>query len=121
MYHNLMGVLHPQVEGVREGLAGIFGASPEEIAIVRNASEALEAVQLGIRLERGDEVLSTTHDYPRMVTTWKQRAARDGILFRQIPLPVPPQDLGEIVTLFAQAITPWHCTPRTSAAAISPR
>jgi isopenicillin-N epimerase len=106
MYHNLMGVLHPQVEAVRAGLAGLFGASPEEIAIVRNASEALEAVQLGLPLERGDEVLATTHDYPRMVTTWKQRAARDGIVFKQLPLAVPPKDLGEIVTLFEQAITP---------------
>lgn len=106
MYHNLMAVLHPQKEAVRAQLAALFGASPEEIAIVRNASEALEAVSLGLPLERGDEVLSTTHDYPRMVTTWKQREARDGVVFRQIPLPVPPRDLGEIVTLFAQAITP---------------
>jgi len=51
-------------------------------------------------------VLATTHDYPRMVTTWKQRAARDGIVFKQVSLPMPPKDLGEIVTLFAQAITP---------------
>jgi hypothetical protein len=106
MYHNLMAILNPQKEAVRAELAGLFGASPEEIAIVRNASEALEAVSLGLPLERGDEVLSTTHDYPRMVTTWKQRAARDGIVFRQIALPVPPKDLAEIVTLFAQAITP---------------
>ncbi len=106
MYHNLMAVLHPQVEAVRGELAGLFGASPDEIAVVRNASEALEAITLGLPLEPGDEVLSTTHDYPRMVTTWKQRAARDGIVFKQIALPVPPKDLGEIVTLFAQAITP---------------
>jgi selenocysteine lyase/cysteine desulfurase len=106
MYHNLMAVLNPQKEAVRAELAGLFGSSAEEIAIVRNASEALEAVQLGLPLEPGDEVLSTTHDYPRMVTTWKQRALRDGIVFKQIPLPVPPKDLSEIVTLFAQAITP---------------
>ncbi len=106
MYHNLMGVLNPQKETVRTQLAGIFGASPEEIAIVRNASEALETLTFGIELKPGDEVLSTTHDYPRMVTAWKQRAAREGIVFKQITLPVPPKDLGEIVTLFAQAITP---------------
>ena len=106
MYHNLMRVLEPQRETVRADLAALFGADPEEIALVRNASEALETVTLGIPLERGDEVLSTTHDYPRMVTTWKQRALRDGIVFKQIALPVPPKDLSEIFTLFAQAITP---------------
>jgi selenocysteine lyase/cysteine desulfurase len=106
MYHNLMRVLDPQVETVRAQLAKIFGASPDEVAIVRNASEALEDVTFGLELKPGDEVLSTALDYPRMVTAWKQRAARDGVVFRQIPIPVPPKDLGEIVTLFAQAITP---------------
>jgi selenocysteine lyase/cysteine desulfurase len=106
MYHNLMAILHPQKEAVRAELASLFGASPEEIAVVRNASEALEAITLGLPLEKGDEVLSTTHDYPRMVTTWKQRAARDGIVFQQIPLPVPPRSQAEIAELFARAIGP---------------
>jgi isopenicillin-N epimerase len=45
--------LEPQVEEVRERLAADFGCDPEEMAITRNASEALEIVQLGIPLERG--------------------------------------------------------------------
>src|SRR5262249_18335547 len=84
----------------------IFGASPETVAIVRNASEALETVTLGIELKPGDEVLSTTQDYPRMVTTWKQRALRDGIVFKQIELPMPVRSHDEVVQLFEQAITP---------------
>jgi len=106
MYHNLMAILDPEVEAVRQQLAGIFGASPETIAIVRNASEALETVTFGLELKPGDEVLSTTHDYPRMVTAWKQRQKRDGVKFTQIPLPVPVKSADEIVTLFEQAITP---------------
>jgi selenocysteine lyase/cysteine desulfurase len=106
MYHNLMAILDPQVEAVRQQLAGIFGASPETIAIVRNASEALETVTFGLELKPGDEVLSTTFDYPRMVTAWKQRQLRDGIKFTQIPLPVPVTSADEVVALFEQAITP---------------
>jgi selenocysteine lyase/cysteine desulfurase len=106
MYYNLMTILQPQVEAVREQLASIFGASPETIAIVRNASEALETVTLGIELKPGDEVLSTTHDYPRMVTTWKQRALRDGIVFKQLEMPLPVKSHDEVVALFEQAITP---------------
>ena len=49
-------ILDPQVETVRRQLAADFGCDPEEIAITRNASEALEICQLGIDLKAGDEV-----------------------------------------------------------------
>src|SRR5438046_3972217 len=76
------------------------------MAITRNASEALEIVQLGIPLERGDEVLTTTQDYPRMITTWKQRERRDGIVLKQLPFPVPPSSMGDLASRFERAITP---------------
>jgi selenocysteine lyase/cysteine desulfurase len=98
--------LEPQVEQVRTRLAADFGCDPEEMAITRNASEALEIVQLGIPLQRGDEVLTTTQDYPRMITTWKQRERRDGIVLKQIPFPVPPPSWEDLTQRFAAAITP---------------
>jgi selenocysteine lyase/cysteine desulfurase len=98
--------LEPEIESVRTRLAGDFGCDPEEMAITRNASEALEIVQLGIPLQRGDEVLTTTQDYPRMITTWKQRERRDGIVLKQIPFPVPPPSLDDLARRFAEAITP---------------
>src|SRR5712692_4270189 len=87
-------------------LAGNFGCDPEEMAITRNASEALEIVQLGMPLERGDEVLTTTQDYPRMITTWKQRERRDGIVLKQITFPVPPPSQDDLARRFEEAITP---------------
>ena len=84
----MWNVLDPGVETVRWRLARTFGCDPEEIAITRNASEALEAVQLGMELKPGDEVLTTNQDYPRMITTWQQRARRDGIVLKQITFPV---------------------------------
>jgi selenocysteine lyase/cysteine desulfurase len=102
----MWSVLEPEIEGVRHRLAGDFGCDPEEMAITRNASEALEIVQLGMALERGDEVLTTTQDYPRMITTWKQRERRDGIVLKQITFPVPPPSMDDLVRRFAEAITP---------------
>jgi len=63
-------------------------------------------MQLGIDLKRGDEVLTTTQDYGRMITTFKQRVRREGIALRQIKIPVPAEDPAEVVRLFEQAITP---------------
>src|SRR5256885_8804742 len=77
-------ILDPGLETVRRRLARAFGCDPEEIAITRNASEALEIVQLGLDLKAGDEVVTTNQDYPRMIATWLQRQKRDGIVLKQI-------------------------------------
>jgi isopenicillin-N epimerase len=98
--------LEPRKESVRVGIARLFGCDPEEIALTRNASEALEIVQLGLDLKRGDEVITTDQDYPRMITTWKQREKRDGIVLKQLAFPTPPASPGQLVELFEQAITP---------------
>ncbi|HXO20678.1 MAG TPA: aminotransferase class V-fold PLP-dependent enzyme, partial [Thermoanaerobaculia bacterium] len=76
--YELWQVLEPQYERVRARLAALFGCDPEELALTRNASEGLEVCQLGFDLERGDEVLTTTQDYPRMIAAWRQRERREG-------------------------------------------
>jgi selenocysteine lyase/cysteine desulfurase len=98
--------IEPEIEAVRRRLAASFGCDPDEMAITRNASEALEIVQLGIPLERGDEVITTTQDYPRMITTWKQRERRDGIVLKQITFPVPPPSQDDLARRIEAAITP---------------
>jgi selenocysteine lyase/cysteine desulfurase len=62
--------------------------------------------QFGFDLRPGDEVVTTTHDYPRMINTWKQRERRDGIVLKQFPLPIPVEDDEALVRLFADQITP---------------
>lgn len=104
--YTMWQILEPQREGVRQRIARSFGCDTEEIALVRNASEGLQICQLGFDLEPGDEVLTTTHDYGRMITTFKQRERRDGIVLKQFPLPIPAEDPDEIVRLFEQNITP---------------
>jgi len=104
--YSMWQLLEPKIESVRKGLAASFGCDPEEMAITRNASESLEICQLGLDLKPGDEVLTTTHDYPRMITTWKQRERRDGIVLKQFSFPIPPQSMAELVEGFRKAITP---------------
>ena len=93
-------------EALRNKLAGLGGCSPEEIAINRNASEALETVIFGLRLKAGDEVVLTRQDYPSMINAWKQRAHRDGIELKWLSLNLPTEDDDEIVEAFVSAITP---------------
>lgn len=93
-------------EPVRDKLAALAGCSPEEIAINRNSSEALETVIFGLPLKAGDEVVLTKQDYPNMINAWKQREHRDGIVLKWINLELPIEDEKTIVDAFASAITP---------------
>lgn len=108
--YTMWRILEPQREGVRQRIAREFGVDGEEIALTRNASEGLQICQLGIDLEAGDEVLTTTHDYGRMITTFKQRERREGIKLVQFSLPIPATDDDEVVRLFES-----HITPKTKA------
>jgi isopenicillin-N epimerase len=91
---------------VRQGLAEAFGCDPEELAITRNASESLETCIFGLDLKPGDEILTTNQDYPRMLTSWRQRERREGIVLRTISFPVPPPSLDDLVERFRRAISP---------------
>ncbi len=96
----------PARETIRERLARHWGCDPEEIALTRNSSESLQICQFGLELGAGDEVLTTTQDYPRMISTFKQRERREKVILKQIKIPVPCEDPAEIVRLFEAAITP---------------
>jgi selenocysteine lyase/cysteine desulfurase len=105
VYH-MWQILEPNIETVRRRLAGAFGCDPEELAITRNASEALQIAQLGIDLKAGDEVVTTNQDYGRMLDTWDQRVRRDGITVRKISFPVPPPSMDDLADRLIAAIGP---------------
>src|SRR6059036_2528459 len=104
--YTMWQILEPQCETIRTGLAELFGCDREEIAITRNASESLETLLLGMDLKSGDEVLTTTQDYGRMLTTIRQREQREGIKLNLIKIPIPPKNVNEITAAFERAITP---------------
>jgi selenocysteine lyase/cysteine desulfurase len=99
-------ILEPQSETIRTGLAEMFGCDREEIAITRNASESLEILLMGIDFKAGDEILTTTQDYPRMLTTLRQRERREGLVLKTVKIPIPPKDLNDITAAFERGITP---------------
>ncbi|MGH7696293.1 MAG: aminotransferase class V-fold PLP-dependent enzyme [Gemmatimonadaceae bacterium] len=103
---HMWNVLEPRIEVARRRLADMFGCDPEEMAITRNASEANEIMILGLDLKAGDEVIITNQNYGRMITTWEQRARRDGIVVKKLSFKVPPPSDQYLVDLFRNAITP---------------
>src|SRR5215469_8021840 len=119
-FHTMIQGQYKEVETTRRRIAEVAGCDPEEIAMTRNASESNEIVQLGIDLKRGDEVLTTTQDYPRMLQTFRQREQREGIVLKTFSFPVPPPSMDDLYNRFEKAVTPktklilvCHITNRT--------
>jgi selenocysteine lyase/cysteine desulfurase len=103
--YTMWQILEPQSETIRTGLAELFGCDREEIAITRNASESLETLLMGMDLKSGDEILTTTQDYGRMLTTLRQREKREGLVLKLIKIPIPAKNLDDIRASFERGIT----------------
>jgi len=97
--------LRPNVENVRTRLAKAFGSDREEIAIVRNATEALDNVLFGIDLEPGDEIITTDQDYGSMLSALEQRVARDGAVLTKVRVPTPAPSAAALVEIFERTFT----------------
>ncbi len=98
--------LEPKIETVREKLANVFGCDKEEIAITRNDSESLQNVQQGFDFKAGDEILTTTQDYPRMLTTFNQMERRLGVKINKVKYPAPLMNKNDYVEALEKGITP---------------
>ncbi|MDM7921753.1 MAG: aminotransferase class V-fold PLP-dependent enzyme [Pyrinomonadaceae bacterium] len=93
----------PEVIG---GLARVLGVPANELALVRNATEALDTVILGLPMKAGDEIVCCTHDYYAMLDAIEQRRTREGITVKMLTPPLPAKSQDELVEMYAKAITP---------------
>ncbi len=93
-------------EPLRAKLARLAGTSPEEIAINRNTTEALNTIIYGLPLKAGDEVVGCKYDYGHMMEAYKQRQEREGIVYKQVSFNFPVEDVDAIVKTYEQAMTP---------------
>jgi selenocysteine lyase/cysteine desulfurase len=101
-------------EPVRRKLADLAGVGNDEVAINRNATEALATVTWGLTMAKGDEIIMTKQDYPNMIHAWKQKELRDGIKIKWLSFELPTENEDQIVKTFIDATTTktkiWHIT-----------
>ena len=90
----------------RDPLAEFIGCKREELALLRNATEANSYIANGIDLKAGDEVVITDQEHPGGEHPWNLRAKRYGVVIKKITLPRPVPDAATVLTLFNDAITP---------------
>src|SRR5215813_7424841 len=90
----------------RKKVADQLRVSADEIALVRNTSEANTMINNGVPLAAGDEVVLWEQNHPCNNDAWDVRAARHGFTVKRVAVPADARNAGEIVKLFEAALTP---------------
>src|SRR5882762_3123921 len=89
----------------RDPLAAFVGCTRDEIALVRNATEANSYIANGLDLKAGDEVLMTDQEHPGGEHPFNLRAKRYGIVVKKVTLPKPVPNAAAVLNLISDAIT----------------
>ncbi len=98
--HTLWRVLELGRDNIKKRLADLLNCSPDELTIVRNATEALSIIVNQIKLNKGDEVVLTKYDYPRMLSVWEQKERDQGVKLNYVDLVFPENDEQKLVDKF---------------------
>ncbi len=101
----MRGELKEEEELTRNALAEFCQVDGEELVITRNTTESLNIVINGLDLEPGDEAIINDQDYPNMINAFRQREKRDGLVIKEIKIPLDPKSDEEIVKAYDEAIT----------------
>lgn len=99
-------VLPRRLAEARRRLGQFLRADPSDLLLLPNVTFALDTVIESLPLKPGDEVAMLDAEYGAMRLAWARRARRDGLLVREVPLPVPCDDPQEIVSRFEAALGP---------------
>lgn len=75
-------------EEVKKMFGSLFGCNQHQVVFNRNATEGLNTVLLGKNLKRGDEIIIADMDYPAAKEAAYQRQKRDGVVVREVKLPL---------------------------------
>jgi isopenicillin-N epimerase len=73
----------------RQALAGALGAQTQDLVFVPNATTGVNIVARSLRLQPGDEILATDHEYGACDATWQRVCAQAGAVYRHVEIPLP--------------------------------
>ena len=90
----------------RKPFADLMGARVDQIAMVRNCTEANSFIGNGFEMKPGDEVLMSDEEHGSGIAPWELRARRYGIVIKTFAMPKPPKSPDEILNRINDAITP---------------
>ncbi|MBI5304539.1 MAG: aminotransferase class V-fold PLP-dependent enzyme [Chloroflexi bacterium] len=90
----------------RARLAGFVNAEADDLVFVPNATTAINIVARSLRLQPGDEIVTTDHEYGAMDRTWRFLCEKNGSVYTRVPIPLPVTTGADFVERFWSAVTP---------------
>lgn len=93
-------------EDARGRIARLLGVSADEVAIVRNTSEANNTIVQGVPVQAGDEILLWDQNHPSNSVAWDVVAARSGCTVRKFSVPADAASQEQVVGLIERAVGP---------------
>ena len=90
----------------RAALGLYLNAGGDDLVYVPNATFGVNVVARSLRLEPGDEVLTTDHEYGACENAWLYMSRERGVRYVRRPIPLPLPSDAEIVEHFWAGVTP---------------
>ncbi|MFN2329865.1 MAG: aminotransferase class V-fold PLP-dependent enzyme, partial [Chromatocurvus sp.] len=94
------------LETSRGAVAVQLGVPADEVALVRNTSEANNIINAGLDLGPGDEVVLWDQNHPTNAVAWDVRAARYGCSVVRVSVPEDPADEDALLAPFLRVLSP---------------
>ncbi|MEQ9411876.1 MAG: aminotransferase class V-fold PLP-dependent enzyme [Fuerstiella sp.] len=109
------------LEQTASDLAGFLHTKPARLALIDNATFAMNIVADSITLQAGDEVLLTDHEYGAVRNIWNQKCRQSGakLITAQLPFPLDTDGIlaavEQATTTRTRVIVVSHVTSATAA------
>lgn len=97
--------MEDQLDTAGRRLGEFVGAEPRDLVFVDNATVGMNIVAASVRLNAGDEVLLTDHEYGAVTRIWRTACQATGanLVIGKLPKPTVADD--ELTTSFLEAVT----------------
>lgn len=93
------------LDEARSHLAAYLGASSENIIFVPNSTVGINAVARSLKLNTGDEILTTDHEYGAMDKIWEFICQKSNAKYKRHPVLLPVKTSAELVDSFWLEVT----------------
>lgn len=93
------------LEAARASVAAQLNVSADEVALVRNTSEANNIINNGLDLGTGDDVIIWDENHPTNHVAWEVRAARYGFNVIKVATPTDLQNSQQLLDAFVSQFT----------------
>ena len=89
----------------RSVLAAHVRTAADNLVYVPNATMALNIVARSLRLNPGDEIVTTDHEYGAMERMWRFVCRQTGASYRPVHVPLPMTTAGELIERLWAVVT----------------